>query len=1248
MNKFLANEQLIEDFLDGNNNPKFERITYINTSSYNNNVYLKKSLSNGRKEYLSNTTYDIPALEPYLYLKKSVYDKLLNKFSNFSKILADKDITVKHLTTHFKDEKPSKRMLDGYNVMLSTKKLSLYDLRKFMGEIGIAPNQQDKNGEDILYDLDGNKIQYNSDNSITLITPDGFPKKTIKAEKVDKIEKRTKRTTDYIILSSDEQYLIQNNIKMFKGIESVKDTHTMVVDIETDRLGENGSALKHDKGFIFQIGLRDNRGFNKILTCTEGGSEKEGEIIEEFFDTLLDINPDNLIYHYGEFFDLWFILGRAKHFDIDEEYIQAKIVKYYQQNYGLKLYGGMTFNRRSRSLKVGGQTEQKTQTNFFGINFIDTIDAVKRAAELDRTIPNNKLKDNVVHIGKEKPNRVYIVGSEIGNLFRDKRDYAYNTSTGDYQLLEGELKDGYKIAKGCEIEEQYLIDDLDETLELFYHYNEAPFLLNAWLPLSYQSTCVAGGASTWMKLYYAWSYTYNIAIPLGDKKRKYLGGLVGMLKSGWMGKGGKLDFASLYPSLYLEYVVGLLNHLNSIHDITDFFPNFLKYSCDNRNKFKKLASKFKKEGNKEMAGKYAAIQLPFKINNNSFYGSLAFFMNNLSHIDSAELITCLGRFWDRHIYHYFTEVGLEIMYCHTDSVHFIFTDNFNYDYKYIGLGKNSLVKKDKEYVGLEAYVAEYNDGYMVGYMGLDIDEIFDSCINFSKSNYMTIEKGKIKTVGNTAKTKAKANYIGELMNESKPLILNRKGEEFSKLYMNVAKRIIEGEMTWKELMQFNKINMEQSYYEETYINDTDINDNLNKRMVHHEIVKKLGLRVGIGDRIHYINTGKSKNDLNFSLSPIKLGYIKFEDEKVEKMFVDDITDLFKKKKLVIEDIISRGDIVLSTNRSLKSNLIDDIVNVEIEDVDDYINHILEHIQIDVKGKNKLKILQNVFLKNQDDYKENIRKKLVLKDGVYYDLFKNSLHDISEWQNILFKKLKDRLEIYYKVEQLNCELVTEDLYDKVGDYNVAKYIDKLNSAIEPFTVVFKPETRSKFLVYNQEDITKRINTKLDYSFVSGVPYKPYIQQTPLVLTTPTKEERDFFRKVGVSPNYPIDKITFNSNEDIEYKGNIYKGHQLVDVILNKPLNIEMYGFEYYNYGYKLEVDNLVIHWGYHNKVQIFNKKTKHHEKHVPLPQRTNKKDDVRLMNDMDRMLTLIQDRLPEYYQKCLSIREQDILQTYGSY
>ena len=72
----------------------------------------------------------------------------------------------------------------------------------------------------------------------------------------------------------------------------------------------------------------------------------------------------------------------------------------------------------------------------------------------------------------------------------------------------------------------------------------------------------------------------------------------------------------------------------------------------------------------------------------------------------------------------------EMVMSNTDGFNFQLPNEFRYtkDNPYIGKGLNRNVVEGKEYTGFDADVAEFNDLYMRGKMGLGIDEVVSSTI----------------------------------------------------------------------------------------------------------------------------------------------------------------------------------------------------------------------------------------------------------------------------------------------------------------------------------------------------------------------------------------------------------------------------------------------------------------------------------------------------------------------------------------
>jgi hypothetical protein len=95
----------------------------------------------------------------------------------------------------------------------------------------------------------------------------------------------------------------------------------------------------------------------------------------------------------------------------------------------------------------------------------------------------------------------------------------------------------------------------------------------------------------------------------------------------------------------------------------------------------------------------------------------------------------------------------------TDGFNFSFPDNID-DIKYTAIGSHWKTTDDanKELTGLDAVLAEFNEHYMEGRMGLDIDDICSSTINFARKNYANDIGGKIKLVGNPLSLKDASLY----------------------------------------------------------------------------------------------------------------------------------------------------------------------------------------------------------------------------------------------------------------------------------------------------------------------------------------------------------------------------------------------------------------------------------------------------------------------------------------------------------
>ena len=434
----------------------------------------------------------------------------------------------------------------------------------------------------------------------------------------------------------------------------------------------------------------------------------------------------------------------------------------------------------------------------------------------------------------------------------------------------------FEIWPGRKIVEQYLDDDLYETMIVDDSFSQSTFLLSKLVPTTYERIATMGTATLWKIIMLAWSYENGLAIPTKDEKRAITGGLSRLLNVGYSKNIVKFDYASLYPSIQLVYDVF------PECDVMGVQKSMLKYFRNIRIKYKRLAGELSKTNPVE-AEMYDRKQLPIKIFINAYFGSLsAPHVFPWGDMNMGETITCVGRQCLRMMIMFFMNKGYKPLVMDTDGVNFETPDNVG-DTIYIGKGLNELVEEGKEYRGIEADTAEFNDIFMRNEMGLDIDYTAPACINVSRKNYIIklMKKGKekIKLTGNTIKSKKLQQYIVEFLDEGFKHLLNGDGHSFVELYYDHITKIYNKEIPLSKIA--NKARVKQSVEDyKKHIKKTTKSGSLMSRQAHMELVMLNNYPAGLGETIYYVNNGtkKSSGDVQKISKPSK----KAKDEFLAK------------------------------------------------------------------------------------------------------------------------------------------------------------------------------------------------------------------------------------------------------------------------------------------------------------------------------------------------------------------------------
>lgn len=712
----------------------------------------------------------------------------------------------------------------------------------------------------------------------------------------------TKSKTDskqYLIVTPQEQFMIATGKRFFKGYDDYDQVLKMTFDLET-------TGLNTERDRINQIGIKFNRpfpghpnGFEKIISIVGNTKEEKDECerwaITQLFKIIYTFKPDIITAHNGENFDWNMIIGACHRLGMP---IDESSAPYFNGDYIRK-------EERESTLKLGGEMETYHATIVPGIIVTDSLHAVRRAQALDSNMLRADLKYVTEYSKMKKPNRVYVPGEKISETWGDTEyQYAFCDDNGDWYKYDpslndedtgefydgkksfipthGFIRDGYELKSGKYIVERYLLDDLWECEKVEHRYNTPNFLICKMLPVPYKKCTTMGTAGQWKALMLAWSYEQGIAIPMFRDKSRFTGGLSRLLRTGFVKKVIKLDFNSLYPSIILTW---------GISDPTDLMNTmlyFLEHVLTQREKYKGLKKKAgkKKEAatNEEDKRKYAyeesfndKKQLPLKILGNSFFGSYgAPDVFPWGSVKCAEHITCIGRMSLRLMISQFKKIGYEPIVGDTDGFNFALPDDSVYRYTdehpYISPGLSRETEEGKSYTGFKADVAEFNDVFMcdkhyapgaVNKMGLGIDEVVESTINFSRKNYADYFPENpypedVKLVGNTIKSKKMPEYIAKFLAIGIRLLLKSKGQEFLDEYYKYVDKIYNYQIPLRDIATKGKIKKSIRQYKKD-VKEFTKSGSEKSRQAWYELAIKEKLSVDNGDTIYYINTGSKKS-----------------------------------------------------------------------------------------------------------------------------------------------------------------------------------------------------------------------------------------------------------------------------------------------------------------------------------------------------------------------------------------------------
>lgn len=638
--KSEVTKEQIHSFLNGYN--PSERIIKIEGDYNSDKMSVIYRDENGKKKVSHEPFY------PFCWAKTTAAQSL---FGGDRKLIKAKmnefHISCKALRITTTDGNVPERMERGYKLLFkATSQMSYQNFMKFFKDGGrpIYPNQNDAN-----YGL-----------------------------------------REYIVVNPIEQFMIATGKRQFKGYDDYDELLRMQFDLETE-------GLNPQKDCISQIGIRTNKGYEKIIPVIGEGEEKlknEVKALEEFFLIIKEIHPDVISGHNTENFDWYFIDERLK--------LRESSLEKFTEN--IFPHRGIYKSNKQKVLKLGGEMEYYVPTIMWGTNITDSLFAVRRAQALNSNIKKADLKYITKFAKLNKPNRVYVPGKIINDTWSDTSEtYAHNDANGkwfhitddllnktftndnneeiirytynnDKKLVDNKNSEIYDIVTGRYIVERYLLDDLYETDKVELSFNQTNYQICKMLPVPFEKMCTMGTAAIWKYIMCTWSYENNLAIPELIETHAFTGGLSRLLVTGYVDRILKLDYNSLYPSIILTH------NINTEIDIMGAMSAMLEYILTKREEYKgekKSADKKVREitqllendpNNKELLNelkKYKSkytlfdnMQSAIKVIGNGFFGSYGSgSVFPWSDLICAEETTCTGRMALRLMIGWFTKLG---------------------------------------------------------------------------------------------------------------------------------------------------------------------------------------------------------------------------------------------------------------------------------------------------------------------------------------------------------------------------------------------------------------------------------------------------------------------------------------------------------------------------------------------------------------------------------------------------------------
>lgn len=389
----------------------------------------------------------------------------------------------------------------------------------------------------------------------------------------------------YSVWNPEKAMQLKDGITFYQDLK-MKDISLLSWDLETS--GLDGNA-KDARIFLISTTYRDQHGqVNRLFSFDD--YENEGEMIEDFCIYVREKNPSLLVGHNIIPFDFPYIQARADYWGVPlamgRDYSSIQISDF-----------------ESKFRLDGTRDLMYKNVSVYGREVVDTF-FLANSFDVSKSLESYALKPLIKQLGFEKEGRQHYDASLI------RKNFA--------------IPEEWKKIK------QYAIDDAEDSVKVFDHMGTLYFNMAQMIPMPFSEILLSASGSKIDGLMIRAYLQDGHSLPKSDEMQKYEGA-ISFCVPGIYSNCFKIDLASLYPSVMIEYEV-----YPEEKDPKGYLLQFVKAFRGKRLEYKKLAAETGDSYWHEMDTTAKGIL-------NSFYGfcgTNGLLFNSLS---CAEFITAKGR-----------------------------------------------------------------------------------------------------------------------------------------------------------------------------------------------------------------------------------------------------------------------------------------------------------------------------------------------------------------------------------------------------------------------------------------------------------------------------------------------------------------------------------------------------------------------------------------------------------------------------